>query len=58
MGSLINCRLSFLDQLKIDLGGNRTADFFRKCDKYIPLNDLAEPLKDIYANKRFGQQSV
>jgi IS5 family transposase len=45
-----NNQLSFLDQLTNDLGGKRTAEFFRKCDKYIPWNDLAEPLKDMYVN--------
>jgi len=28
-----NNQLSFLDQLTNDLGGKRTAEFFRKCDK-------------------------
>lgn len=45
-----NNQLSFFDQLTNDLGGKRTAEFFRKCDKYIPWNELAEPLKDMYAN--------
>ena len=45
-----NNQLSFLDQLTSDLGGKRTAEFFRKCDKYIPWSELAEPLKDMYAN--------
>ena len=45
-----NNQLSFLDQLTNDLGGKRTAEFFHKCDKYIPWNELAEPLKDMYAN--------
>jgi len=45
-----NNQLGFLDQLTNDLGGKRTGEFFRKCDKYIPWNELAEPLKDMYAN--------
>ena len=45
-----NNQLSFLDQLTNDLGGKRTAEFFRKCDKYIPWSELAEPLKDMYTN--------
>jgi len=45
-----NNQFSFIDQLTNDLGGKRTAEFFRKCDKYIPWNELAEPLKDMYAN--------
>ncbi|MHC4351155.1 MAG: IS5 family transposase [Planctomycetota bacterium] len=45
-----NNQLSFLDQLTDNLGGKRTAEFLRKCDKYIPWNELAEPLKDMYAN--------
>ncbi len=45
-----NNQLSFLDQLTNDLGGKRTAEFFRKCEKYIPWNELAEPLKNMYAN--------
>ena len=45
-----NNQLSFLDQLTNDLGGKRTAEFFRKCEKYIPWDDLAEPLKNMYAN--------
>jgi len=45
-----NNQLSFLDQLTNDLGGKRTAEFFRKCETYIPWNELAEPLKNMYAN--------
>ena len=45
-----NNQFSFLDHLTNDLGGKRTAEFFQKCDKYIPWNDLAEPLKDMYSN--------
>jgi IS5 family transposase len=45
-----NNQLTFLDNLTRDLGGKRTADFFAKCDQYIPWNTLAEPLKDMYAN--------
>ena len=45
-----NNQFTFLDQLTNDLGGRRTAEFFRKCDKYIPWNELAEPLKNIYSN--------
>lgn len=43
-------QLTFLDNITSDLGGKRTADFFAKCDKYIPWEKLAEPLKDMYAN--------
>jgi len=45
-----NDQLSLLGQLANDLGGKRTAEPFRKCDKYTPSNDLAEPLKAMYAN--------
>jgi IS5 family transposase len=45
-----NNQLTFLDHLTCDLGGKRTAEFFDKCDKYIPWNELAEPLKDMYSN--------
>ena len=45
-----NHQLTFLDHLTNDLGGRRTAEFFAKCDKYIPWNELAEPLKDMYSN--------
>ena len=45
-----NNQLTFLDHLTNDLGGRRTAEFFDKCDKYIPWNELAEPLKDMYSN--------
>ena len=41
---------TFLDSLTSDLGGPRTAEFFHKCDKMIPWNELAEPLKDMYRN--------
>jgi IS5 family transposase len=41
---------TFLDSLTSDLGGRRTAEFFHKCDKMIPWNDLAEPLRDMYKN--------
>ena len=45
-----NNQLTFLDNVTSDLGGKRTAEFFAKCDKYIPWGELAEPLKDMYAN--------
>ena len=45
-----NNQLTFLDNATSDLGGKRTADFFAKCDKFIPWAELAEPLKDMYAN--------
>jgi IS5 family transposase len=45
-----NNQLTFLDNLTRDLGGKRTADFFTKCDQYIPWNTLAEPLQDMYIN--------
>jgi len=35
---------TFLDSLTSELGGRRTARFFKKCDQLIPWNDLAEPL--------------
>lgn len=41
---------TFLDSLTSDLGGRRTAEFFGKCDKLIPWNKLAEPLRDMYRN--------
>ena len=45
-----NNQLTFLDNVTSDLGGKRTAKFFAKCDKYIPWNELAEPLKNMYDN--------
>ena len=45
-----NNQLTFLDNLTSDLGGKRTAAFFAKCNQYIPWDELAEPLKDMYAN--------
>ena len=45
-----NNQLTFLDNVTSDFGGKRTAEFFAKCDKYIPWAELAEPLKDMYAN--------
>jgi hypothetical protein len=39
-----NNQLSFLDQLTNDLGGKRTAEFFRKCEKFIPWNELADSM--------------
>ncbi len=45
-----NNQLSFLDQLTNDLGAKRTAEFFHKRDRYIPWNELAEPLKATYAS--------
>jgi IS5 family transposase len=41
---------TFLDSLTSELGGRRTAQFFKKCDQLIPWNDLAEPLKEMYKN--------
>ena len=41
---------TFLDSLTSDLGGHRTSEFFSKCDRLIPWNELAEPLKDMYTN--------
>jgi len=46
----INNQPTFLDNLTRDLGGRRTAAFFRKCNELIPWNQLAEPLKDMYKN--------
>lgn len=43
-------QLTFLDTLTSDLGGRRTAEFFAKCDRYIPWDELAEPLQDMYSN--------
>ena len=43
-------QLGFLDSLTADLGGRRTAEFFKKCDKLIPWQQLAESLKDMYRN--------
>ena len=45
-----NNQLTFLDNATSDLGGKRTAEFFAKCDRFIPWDQLAEPLKDMYAN--------
>lgn len=45
-----NNQLTFVDNITSDLGGKRTADFFAKCERYIPWHTLAEPLKDMYAN--------
>ncbi|AQT70306.1 Transposase DDE domain protein [Anaerohalosphaera lusitana] len=41
---------TFLDNVISELGGRRTAKFFAKCDKYIPWDELAKPLKDMYSN--------
>ena len=43
-------QLTFLDNVTSDLGGKRTAEFFAKCEKHIPWDQLAEPLKDMYVN--------
>ena len=43
-------QLSFLDSLTADIGGRRTAEFFQKCNKLIPWQLLAQPLKDMYRN--------
>ena len=43
-------QLSFLDGLTAGLGGRRTAEFFKKCDEFIPWQQLAELLKDMYRN--------
>jgi IS5 family transposase len=45
-----NNQLTFIDNITSDLGVKRTAEFFRKCDKYIPWNELAASLKDMYSN--------
>jgi IS5 family transposase len=45
-----NNQLTFLDNATSDLGGKRTAEFFIKCDRFIPWDQLAKPLKDMYAN--------
>jgi len=45
-----NGQPTFLDNLTGDLGGKHTAAFFAKCNKYIPWEELAGPLKDMYAN--------
>jgi IS5 family transposase len=45
-----NNQLTFLDNATSDLGGKRTAEFFAKCDKYIPWDQLAEPVKNMYSN--------
>lgn len=45
-----NSQPTFLDNLTADLGGRRTAVFFRKCDELIPWNELARPLKGMYRN--------
>jgi IS5 family transposase len=41
---------TFLDSVTSDLGGRRTSEFFDKCNRLIPWNELAEPLKDMYKN--------
>ena len=46
----INNQPTFLDSLTSDLGGRRTSEFFSKCDRLIPWNELAEPLKGMYRN--------
>jgi len=43
-------QLSFLDSLTADIGGRRTAEFFQKCNKLIPWQLLAQPLKGMYRN--------
>ena len=48
-----NNQLTFLDNATINLGGKRTAEFFAKCDKYIPWTELAEPLKAHISHIRF-----
>ena len=45
-----NNQLTFLDNVTRDLGGRRTAEFFAKCNKYIPWQQLAAPLNDMYSN--------
>jgi IS5 family transposase len=45
-----NNQPTFLDSLTTDLGGRRTAAFFRKCDELIPWNELEKPLKGMYRN--------
>ena len=45
-----NNQLTFIDNITSNIGGKRTAEFFRKCDKYIPWNELAVSLKDMYKN--------
>jgi len=41
---------TFLDAATHDLGGRRTAEFFRKCDKHIPWAELTKNLKGMYRN--------
>ena len=43
-------QLSFLDSLTADIGGRRTAEFCQKCNKLIPWQLLAQPLKGMYRN--------
>jgi transposase, IS5 family len=45
-----NNQLTFIDNITSNIGGKRTAEFFRKCDKYIPWNELAVSLKAMYKN--------
>jgi IS5 family transposase len=41
---------TFLDSLTSDFGGRRSSEFFRKCDRLIPWNELAKPLSNMYRN--------
>jgi IS5 family transposase len=41
---------TFVDSIVSDLGGTRTAEFFRKCDELIPWQKLVEPLQGMYCN--------
>ena len=45
-----NLQPTFVDGITNDLGGKRTAEFFGKCNKFIPWEQLASPLKDMYRN--------
>ena len=45
-----NLQPTFVDGITNDLGGKRTAEFFDKCNKLIPWEQLAAPLKDMYRN--------
>ncbi len=45
-----NLQPTFVDGITNDLGGKRTAEFFDKCNKLIPWEQLTAPLKDMYRN--------
>ncbi len=42
-----NLQPTFVDGITNDLGGKRTAEFFDKCNTFIPWAQLAAPLKDM-----------